>query len=577
MVTKTINVCLYIKTLEIGRQMENNYRQIIFDCSGFGEDIAGITLVHQRSKDEAPYIVTTSAGETLTWNISDTDTAYAGLGQAELRISFASGLAKSIVYATHVIESITGDTEIPEPLQSWYDAMIQYIDDHAATPEQIEAAVAAYLEDHPIPAPVQSVNSKTGAVILTAADVGALPESTVIPAKTSDLQNDSGFITSAPVASVNGQTGSVVLTASDVGALSDDTVIPTKTSDLTNDSGFITSVPVQSVNGKTGAVTLDAEDVGALPDSTVIPTVPTNVSAFQNDAGYLTAIPSEYVTDTELTTALAPKANTADLATVATSGDYADLTGKPTIPTVPTNVSAFTNDANYITASGAPVQSVNGQTGSVTVNVPTKTSDLTNDSGFITSAPVSSVDGKTGAVTVIPTGGSTGQVLAKASATDRDVEWITPSGGGGGSDWQVLHDSTTTEDALLQIAVTNISVSEFMVYIISKPSTNVQVYISPNNPGGNHYDGGYGRFSIGTSTTTGNPKYAWAHIHHQVGTLLPVDKSSDELQYGGTSNPPRSMAVESTRTMAFTDKYTSISVATYQTVISGTRVIVLGK
>ena len=30
------------------------------------------------------------------------------------------------------------------------------------------------------------------------------------------------------------------------------------------------------------------------------------------------------------------------------SGDYEDLTSKPTIPTIPTNVSAFTNDANYI-------------------------------------------------------------------------------------------------------------------------------------------------------------------------------------------------------------------------------------
>ena len=31
------------------------------------------------------------------------------------------------------------------------------------------------------------------------------------------------------------------------------------------------------------------------------------------------------------------------------SGNYNDLTNKPTIPTVPTNVSAFTNDANYTT------------------------------------------------------------------------------------------------------------------------------------------------------------------------------------------------------------------------------------
>ncbi len=41
-------------------------------------------------------------------------------------------------------------------------------------------------------------------------------------------------------------------------------------------------------------------------------------------------------------------AKTADLADVATSGSYNDLTNKPTIPTVPTNVSAFNNDANYL-------------------------------------------------------------------------------------------------------------------------------------------------------------------------------------------------------------------------------------
>lgn len=45
---------------------------------------------------------------------------------------------------------------------------------------------------------------------------------------------------------------------------------------------------VQSVNGKIGKVVLTAEDVGALPADTEIPTVPENVSAFANDAGYLT-------------------------------------------------------------------------------------------------------------------------------------------------------------------------------------------------------------------------------------------------------------------------------------------------
>ena len=94
-------------------------------------------------------------------------------------------------------------------------------------------------------------------------------------------------------------------------------------------------------------------------DKSEIPTVPTNVSAFTNDSGYLVAAD------------IADKANKADLATVATSGDYDDLINKPTIPAAqvqsdwgetgigepsfiknkPTNVSAFTNDAGYLTSA----------------------------------------------------------------------------------------------------------------------------------------------------------------------------------------------------------------------------------
>ena len=75
------------------------------------------------------------------------------------------------------------------------------------------------------------------------------------------------------VSSFNGRSGVVTpqsgdYTARMVGALSEDTPIPSKTSDLTNDSGFITvedvpDVPVKSVNGKTGNVTLNYSDVGA--------------------------------------------------------------------------------------------------------------------------------------------------------------------------------------------------------------------------------------------------------------------------------------------------------------------------
>jgi len=59
--------------------------------------------------------------------------------------------------------------------------------------------------------------------------------------------------------------------------------------------------------------------------------------------------PEDYYTKTNTDTLLSSKANSADLATVATSGSYDDLENKPTIPTVPSNVSAFNNDAGYLT------------------------------------------------------------------------------------------------------------------------------------------------------------------------------------------------------------------------------------
>lgn len=95
-------------------------------------------------------------------------------------------------------------------------------------------------------------------------DVGTLKtDMTTVKGAVTTLQN-----TYVPnTRKINGKalSADVTLTASDVNALPSTTKIPTKTSDLDNDSGFITSAPVTSVNSKTGAVTLGASDVGALP------------------------------------------------------------------------------------------------------------------------------------------------------------------------------------------------------------------------------------------------------------------------------------------------------------------------
>lgn len=79
----------------------------------------------------------------------------------------------------------------------------------------------------------------------------------------------------------------------------------------------------------------------------------------------------------------------------------------------------------------APVTSVNGETGDVTVTVPTKTSDLTNDSGFITDAGVTSFNGSTGAVTytapVTSVNGNTGDVTLTVGSMSDASNYIQTS------------------------------------------------------------------------------------------------------------------------------------------------------
>ena len=74
----------------------------------------------------------------------------------------------------------------------------------------------------------------------------------------------SGEGSSSGVISVNGKAGNVILTASDIGALPNTTVIPTKTSELNNDSDFVVDTNyVQTDNNYTNT---DKISVGTIKD-----------------------------------------------------------------------------------------------------------------------------------------------------------------------------------------------------------------------------------------------------------------------------------------------------------------------
>lgn len=227
-------------------------------------------------------------------------------------------------------------------------------------------------------------------------DLSNKPVIPTVPTNVSDFNNDVGY-----------------QTASDVSAS-----ISTALSSVLSYKGTVATVSaLPSSNNKIGDVyhvTADGseyawngsawEELGSSVDLTGYAT-----ETWVNNQGYLTEHQD-----------ISGKANSADLATVATSGSYNDLTNKPTIPTVPTNISSFTNDAGYLTShqslTGYATEQWVGQQGYLTsytetdptvpawakastkpsytasevgalpstTAIPTKVSDLTNDVGYMT-------------------------------------------------------------------------------------------------------------------------------------------------------------------------------------------------
>lgn len=169
---------------------------------------------------------------------------------------------------------------------------------------------------------VDSVNSMTGAVVLTASDVGALPDGTVVPTKTSDLTNDSNFATTSDVASAVATKSNVawnqqITTGQKIAVVTIDGT-PTDVYAPTGGGGGGGGA-VDSVNGQTGTVILGVNDI----NDVTISSVAANDVLIRDASGW----------------------KNGQLADVAYSNDYTDLSN------VPTNVSAFTNDSGYQTAS----------------------------------------------------------------------------------------------------------------------------------------------------------------------------------------------------------------------------------
>ncbi|OJU87783.1 hypothetical protein BGO17_02245 [Candidatus Saccharibacteria bacterium 49-20] len=267
----------------------------------------------------------------------------------------------------------------------------------------------------PASAPVQSVNGRTGAVVVSKADLGIeninntsdanKPVSSATQTALNLKANEADLATVATTGSYADLSNTPDVVLSDDIRLTnsrtptDGSVTEPKLaiSNNPNNGDFIawngsaltwtaqTSSPVQSVNGHTGAVVVTKGDVGlGNADNTSDASKPVS---------------------TATQTALDLKANTASLSAVATSGSYADLSNRPTLPT------AGTGAGNYAAGNDARI------TGALQSSVVTTKGDLLAATGASSLNRVSV--------------GTNGQVLTADSSEAAGVKWATVASGSG--------------------------------------------------------------------------------------------------------------------------------------------------
>ena len=303
-----------------------------------------------------------------------------------------------------------------------------------------------------------------------------------IPTNVSAFTNDARYITMDSIPAIPTVPTNVSAFTNDAGYITMDSIpsiptVPTNVSAFTNDAGYLTSATVQEAANIPTNVSAFINDAGyiTMDSIPVILTVPTQVSAFENDAHYLTSYseadpqfnawdkdyndlinrPIIPTTTGELTnnsgfitSADVPAQVNADWN--ATSG-AAQIMNKPTIPTVPTNISAFENDRGYITGASIPtnISAFVNDRGYVTASaIPTNVSAFTNDRGYITAADVINSDWNANS--------GAAQIMNKptnVSAFTNDAHYITEA------ELQVLLANVTNSIDSLQQVIYDLEVS----------------------------------------------------------------------------------------------------------------------
>ncbi len=222
-----------------------------------------------------------------------------------------------------------------------------------------------------------------------------------------------------------------------------------KIDDIVISGGGITSGEVQtmidsSISGKadTSAVT---ESINAAVSGKADTTAITNIdSAITNIDSAIT----QHTSNGDIHVTSQDKTNWNNKSNF--SGDYNDLTNKPTIPTVPTSNTAFTNDAGYITSSALNGYATTGDVQTATNDMATQT--WVGNQGYLTQhqdiSGKQDVSGMTAYTSTATTDALNTVVTAHTANTDIHVTTAQTSAWNAKSDFSGSYNDLTNKPTI---------------------------------------------------------------------------------------------------------------------------------
>lgn len=181
------------KILYIGKRGENKAVTVLFPvvrqwAEKYG---AGVyVLKHRRNGDAVPYAAEITVGEeSVKWLVTSTDNANPGAGECELVYYVDEVIAKSATFRTLVDKALDVEGPMPEPLEEWYDRMIDVTARSVAASEASAASAESASES------ATNAAESADAAAEKAAEAGASAENADISARAAqDAANSMSFV-----------------------------------------------------------------------------------------------------------------------------------------------------------------------------------------------------------------------------------------------------------------------------------------------------------------------------------------------------------------------------------------------